>query len=34
MVNVNAKDQDDVALFQHIVDEDKLEKLLESQQII
>ena len=34
MVNVNAKDQDAVALFQHIADEDKLEKLLESQQII
>ena len=27
MVNVNAKDQDAVALFQHIADEDKLEKL-------
>jgi len=34
MVNVNAKDQDAVALFQHIADEDKLEKLLESQQIV
>ena len=31
---VNAKDQDAVALFQYIADEDKLEKLLESQQII
>ena len=27
MVNVNTKDQDAVALFQHIADEDKLEKL-------
>ena len=34
MVNVNAKDQDTVLLFHHIADEDKLEKLLESQQII
>lgn len=34
MVNVNAKDQDAVALFQYIADEDKLEKLFETQQII
>ncbi len=34
LVNVNAKDKDTVALFQYIAEEDKLEKLLESQQII
>ena len=34
MVNVNSKDQDVVALFQYITDEDKLERLLETQQII
>ncbi len=34
MVNVNAKDQDAVALFRYIADEDKPEKLLETQQII
>ncbi len=32
--NPDAKDKDAVALFQYIADEDKLEKLLESQQII
>ena len=34
LVNLDAKDKDAVALFQYIADEDKLEKLLESQQII
>ena len=34
LVNPDAKDKDAVALFQYIADEDKLEKLLESQQII
>jgi Spx/MgsR family transcriptional regulator len=34
LVNPNAKDKDAVALFQYIADEDKLEKLLENQQII
>ena len=33
MVNVNAKNQDAVALFQHIVDEDKLEKLLDHSRL-
>ena len=33
-MNPDAKDKDAVALFQYIADEDKLEKLLESQQII
>ena len=34
MVDPNAKDKDAVALLQYIADEDKLEKLLENQQII
>ena len=34
MVNPDAKDRDAVALIQYIADEDKLEKLLENQQII
>ena len=34
MVNPDAKDKDAVALLQYIADEDKLEKLLETQQII
>ncbi len=34
MVNPDAKDKDAVALIQYIADEDKLEKLLETQQII
>ena len=34
MVNPDAKDKDTVALIQYIADEDKLEKLLENQQII
>ncbi|WP_022762662.1 arsenate reductase family protein [Butyrivibrio sp. AD3002] len=34
MVNPNAKDKDAVALLKYIADEDKLEKLLENQQII
>ncbi len=34
LVNPDAKDKDAVALFQYIAEEDKLEKLLESQQII
>ena len=34
MINSNAKDKDTVALIQYIADEDKLEKLLENQQII
>ena len=34
LVNPDAKDKDAVALFQYIADEDKLEKLLENQQII
>ncbi|SCW68794.1 transcriptional regulator, Spx/MgsR family [Lachnospiraceae bacterium C10] len=34
LVNPDAKDQDALALFRYIADEDKLEKLLESQQII
>ncbi len=34
MVNPDAKDKDAVALIQYIADEDKLEKLLENQQII
>lgn len=33
-MNPDAKDKDALALFQYIADEDKLEKLLESQQII
>lgn len=34
MVNPDAKDKDTVALIQYIADEDKLEKLLDNQQII
>ena len=34
MVDPNAKDKDTVALLQYIADEDKLEKLLENQQVI
>ena len=34
LVNLDSKDKDAVALFQYIADEDKLEKLLVSQQII
>ncbi|RKM57633.1 ArsC family transcriptional regulator [Butyrivibrio sp. XB500-5] len=34
MINPDAKDKDTVALMQYIADEDKLEKLLENQQII
>ncbi len=34
MIDPNAKDKDAVALIQYISDEDKLEKLLENQQII
>ena len=34
MIDPGAKDKDAVALLQYIADEDKLEKLLENQQII
>ena len=34
MIDLDAKDKDTVALIQYIADEDKLEKLLENQQII
>ena len=34
MINPDAKNKDAVALLQYIADEDKLEKLLENQQII
>ena len=34
MINPDAKDKDAVALIQYIADGDKLEKLLENQQII
>ena len=34
MINPDSKDKDAVALIQYIADEDKLEKLLENQQII
>ena len=34
LVDSDAKDKDAVALFQYIADEDKLEKLLETQHII
>ena len=34
MINPDAKDKDAVALIQYIADEDKLEKLLENQQVI
>lgn len=33
MINPDAKDKDAVALIQYIADEDKLEKILENQQI-
>lgn len=34
LVNKNAKDKDTLALFTYIADEDKLDKLLENQQLI
>ena len=34
MIDPDAKDKDAIALIQYIADEDKLEKLLENQQII
>ena len=34
MINPDAKDKDTVALLQYIADEDKLEKLIDNQQII
>ena len=34
LVNPNAKDKDTLALFKYIAEEDKLEKLLENQQLI
>ena len=34
MIDPDAKDKDTVALIQYIADEDKLEKLLENQQVI
>ena len=34
MLNPNAKDQDALALIQYIAQEDKLEKILENQQVI
>lgn len=34
LVDPNAKDKDALALFKYIADEDKLEKLLENQQLI
>lgn len=34
LVDSNAKDKDTLALFKYIADEDKLEKLLENQQLI
>ena len=34
MINPNAKDKDTLALIKYIADEDKLEKILENQQII
>ncbi|MBO6196824.1 MAG: arsenate reductase family protein [Butyrivibrio sp.] len=34
MIDLDAKDKDTVALIQYIADEDKLEKLLENQQVI
>lgn len=34
MINPNAKDKDMLALLKYIVEEDKLEKLLENQQVI
>lgn len=34
LIDLNAKDKDALALFKHIANEDKLEKLLENQQLI
>ena len=34
MLNPDAKDKDTLALIKHIVDEDKLEKILENQHVI
>jgi arsenate reductase-like glutaredoxin family protein len=34
MLNPNCKDKDALVLIQYIVDEDKLEKILENQQVI
>ena len=34
MLDANAKDKDTLALIKHIVDEDKLEKILENQHVI
>ena len=34
MLDTNAKDKDTLALIKHIVDEDKLEKILENQHVI
>ncbi len=34
MINLDAKDKDTLALIKYIADEDKLEKILENQQVI
>ncbi len=34
MLNPNAKDQDTLALIRYIADEDKIEKILENQQVL
>ena len=34
MLDPNAKDQDTLALIRHIADEDKVEKILENQQVL
>ncbi len=34
MINPNAKDKDTLALIKYIADDDKLEKILENQQVI
>lgn len=34
MVNPDAKDKDTIALIQYIADEDKMDKILENQQVI
>ena len=34
MINPDAKDKDTLALIKYIADEDKLEKILENQQVI
>lgn len=34
LINLKAKDQDALALIKYIADEDKLEKLLENQQVL